>query len=70
MLVLPDTVISAEVVPVAVLVCDTVLLSPVMFIVLVWLAPAPKSCVVVLLSPAMVVVIHYHHNQPTVWFHS
>ncbi len=34
-LVLPDTVISAEVVPVAVLICDTVLLLPVMFIVLV-----------------------------------
>ena len=34
-LVLPDTVISAEVVPVAVLMCDTVLLSPVTLMTLV-----------------------------------
>jgi len=56
-LVLPVTVILADAVPVLVLVCVTLLLSPVMLMLLVWLAPVPKLWIVVLLSPTITLLI-------------
>jgi hypothetical protein len=56
-LVLPDTVMLADVVPVLLLVCVTLLLSPVMLMLLVWLAPVPRLWMVVLLSPTITLLI-------------
>jgi hypothetical protein len=56
-LVLPVTVILADAVPVLVLVCVMLLLSPVMLMLLVWLAPVPRSWIVVLLSPTITLLM-------------